>query len=100
VDSPEVLLVDFFPDWGHRWPLWGGLDESALSSALTRDLKAWTRTWQVVLDPVFEVRWPDPVIGREWIAEGNRLVARLQAELGPGYLVVPSFERYSPDAKS
>lgn len=70
----------------------------ALSPELRRRLREWNETWQTILDPVTEIRWPDSAIGREWIAEGNALVIALQAEVGPAIRVVGDFVAYDPDA--
>jgi len=89
-DSP--VLVDFFPDWGHKTPLWDGGTLPPLSEELLDDLRSWVRTWQIVLDPVFEVRWSDYETGRAWVEEGLRLVAAVEAELGPGYVMKYDFD--------
>src|SRR5690606_8310394 len=95
-DSP--VFVDFFPDWGHRLPLWDGGTLPPLSDALLGDLRSWVKTWQTVLDPVFEVRWPDYETGMAWVGEGLRLVAAVEAELGPGYVIKYDFDDfYSPE---
>lgn len=47
-------LLRFFPDWGHRWPLWeNGTDKYAmepadfgLSEKLTLDLRDWYDFWE------------------------------------------------------
>jgi len=52
----------------------------------------------VVLDPVFEIKWPDPAVGRGWIAEGDALVRDLQREIGPSLRVVGDSAMYDPDA--
>lgn len=69
-----------------------------LSAGLRARLRAWNRTWETVLDPVVEIRWPDPRVGREWVAEGEALVLELRRELGPDIRVVGEFAAYSPDA--
>ena len=70
----------------------------AISPGLRKRFRAWNQTWQVVLDPVSEINWPDPDVGREWIAEGNALVQDLQHEIGTKYRVVGDFAAYNPDA--
>ncbi|BDZ40271.1 hypothetical protein [Microbacterium suwonense] len=96
-EETPPIGVDFFPDWGHRLPLWDGGTLPPLSEALLDDLRSWVRTWQIVLDPVSEVRWPDDEVGRAWIAEGHRLVAAVEAELGAGYVLKHDFDMYGPD---
>ena len=91
-DPDQPVLVDFFPDWGHKTPLWDDGTLPPLSAALLQDLRAGVRTWQIVLDPVFEVRWPDDETGRAWVEEGFRLVAAVGAELGPGYVMKYDFD--------
>ena len=70
----------------------------AISPELRRRLIAWNRTWQTALDPVSEMRWPDPELGRRWMGEGEQLVRDLQAELGPAVQVIGAFDDYDPDA--
>ena len=89
----RTLLV--FPEWGGREVVSRSID---ISPELRERLHAWNRTWQVVLDPVFEIKWPDPAAGREWIAEGDALVRDLQREVGPSLRVVADFAMYDPDA--
>lgn len=91
----RMRTVLVFPEWGGREVVPRSID---ISAELRQRLREWNRTWQVVLDPVIEVRWPDPAIGREWIAEGEALVRDLQREIGPGLHVVGDFAMYSPDA--
>ena len=52
----------------------------------------------MVLDPVLEIKWPDPAVGREWIAEGDALVRDLQREIGSSLRVVGDFVMYEPEA--
>ncbi len=83
------------------WPGWGPRDilgPLPVSDALRLRVRTWNRTWQSVLDPVREIRWPDAEVGRQWIAEGHILVRDLPAELGPGLQVVEGFLPYDPDA--
>jgi len=87
------LLV--FPEWGGREVVGESID---ISPALRKRFRAWNQTWQVVLDPISEIKWPDPDVGREWIAEGNALVQDLQHEIGTKYRVVGDFAAYDPDA--
>lgn len=83
-----------FPEW-----YGGDLVPStvSISPGLRSRLREWNRVWETVLDPVTEIRWPDPEIGRRWIAEGDELVRQLQRELGPEVRVIGDFEGYSPD---
>lgn len=83
-----------FPEWGR-----GDLvtEAAPLSQDLRRRLREWNRTWETVLDPIADIRWPDPAVGRQWIAEGNALVHDLQSELGPPVRVVGDFAAYDPD---
>lgn len=90
------MEVRFFPDWGHRLPIWMGAATPTLTDELVWEMQEWVRVWQLVLDPVLEVRWPDPDVGRAWITEGNRLVSKLQAELGDAYIVKPEFLMFDP----
>lgn len=82
-------------------PAWYGgdlfTDEFRLSPKLRARLREWNRVWEVVLDPVTEVRWPDPEVGRAWILEGHRLVDALQTELGTTVQVEAGFAAYDPD---
>jgi hypothetical protein len=84
-----------FPEWGGREVV---SESISISPELRKRFRAWNRTWQEVLDPVFEIEWPDPAVGREWIAEGNALVRDLQHEIGQQLLVVGDFAVYDPDA--
>ncbi|MFB2597442.1 hypothetical protein ACEXQE_06595 [Herbiconiux sp. P17] len=83
------------------WPAWGPrqlLANMPISDALRLRLRNWNRTWQSVLDPVKEIRWPDAEVGRRWIAEGESLVRDLQVEL-PQLRVVEGFRVYDPDGE-
>ena len=97
--TPEERMNTFllYPEWfgGDRVP-----ERFVVSADLRKRLREWNRVWETVLDPVTEMRWPDPQIGRAWIAEGEQLVADLQAELGPGLSVVGDFARYAPPRRS
>ncbi len=84
-----------FPEWGRREVVGRAVP---ISPELRYRLRVWNDTWQNVLDPVFEVRWPDPEIGRQWIAEGESLLRDLQEEVGPAFRVVGDFAAYDPDA--
>ena len=90
--------IRFFPDWGHRWPLWGSLREDelcltpadlALSEPLTADLRAWWDFWDVHLqpDPPAPARpgWDSEQNQRVWMAAGDALAVRLGEELGPDH---------------
>lgn len=97
--------IQFFPDWGHRWPLWGpvGLrpEHLGLSEDLAQRLATWVRVWQVELDPVVEIRWPSVERGQAWIAEGYALCAEVQAAVAKrGIKVIPRFAEFTPDATS
>ncbi|MCK6068490.1 MULTISPECIES: hypothetical protein [Microbacterium] len=97
-------MTDVTPEQRSRtlvlFPEWGGEDRVPMAIELPVELRqrirAWNLTWQTVLDPVFEVRWPDPEVGRRWIEEGNALVRALQDELGPSISVVGDFMDYDP----
>lgn len=91
--SRDVVVV---PEW-----FGGGMMLSwlPLSIGVRRRLKAWNQIWEEVLDPVTEIRWPDPDVGRQWIAEGAALVRDIQGELGPSYRVRGEFAAYDPDAQ-
>jgi len=96
-------VVEFFPDWGHKWPLWhnGAVhpEQLCLDENLSEKLAKWVQVWQEILDPVFEVKWPDAEVGRAWILEGGELCAELQRAVKKlGITVIPSFSIYSPDA--
>ena len=69
-----------------------------LSTELRRRLRAWNRTWETVLDPVSEIRWPAREVGIAWAAEGTSLVRELQTQLGPTYRVVSGFDAYDPES--
>ncbi|MBB2975928.1 hypothetical protein FHX49_001495 [Microbacterium endophyticum] len=84
-----------FPEWGDREVVGESI---VISPDLRKRFRAWNQTWQVVLDPVLEINWPDPEAGRQWIAEGNALVQDLQHEIGTKYRVVGDFAAYAPDA--
>ena len=70
-----------------------------ISDSLRLRLRNWNHIWQSVLDPVKVIRWPDPEVGRQWIAEGEILVRDLQEELGPQLHVVEGFRVYDPDGE-
>ena len=92
-DKMRTILV--FPEWGRREVVGPAIH---ISPKLRHRFRAWNDTWQHVLDPVTEMRWHDPEIGRQWIAEGNSLVRDLQAEVGPAFRIVADFAAYDPDA--
>ncbi|MDX2378108.1 hypothetical protein M4I32_15055 [Microbacterium sp. LRZ72] len=71
-----------------------------LSPEIRQRLRTWNRTWERVLDPLHEVRWPGVETGRRWIADGELLVHDMQAELGPSIRVVGDFAAYDPDGKT
>jgi hypothetical protein len=93
-DAPNVVRL--WPEWGPRDLI---PDFMPISDSLRQRLRSWNRIWQSVLDPVKEIRWPDPEVGRQWIAEGERLVRDLQSELGPELHVVEGFKAYDPDGE-
>jgi hypothetical protein len=84
-----------FPEWGGREVVGKSID---ISPGLRKRFRAWNQTWQEVLDPITEIKWQDPEVGRVWIAEGNALVQDLQDEIGTKYRVVGDFAAYDPDA--
>ncbi|HEY8319349.1 MAG TPA: hypothetical protein VIG76_11000 [Amnibacterium sp.] len=99
--------IRFFPDWGHRWPLWGSLlhDEITLSPAdlslsaeLTADLRAWYDFWDEHLDPdPLPPRvpgWDADRNRRTWLLAGEELARRLAIELGDDHTSVASFQSY------
>lgn len=96
-DRPEVLAIT--PEWG-KWERVAGTLSSSLSDELRKRIQAWNTVWQTVLNPQNEIRWPDPDVGRQWIDEGESLVAAIQAEVGPVVRVVEGFAAYDPDAWS
>lgn len=84
--SGELRTVRFFPDHGHRWPLWdpsvgytAGPEDFGLSVALTRDLREWYDAWEAAVGPAEP--WKDPVAEREWEDRGDVLAVRLAAEV-------------------
>ena len=91
----------FFPDWGHRWPLWGRValrpEHLDLDEDLAGRLAKWVEVWQIELDPIFEVRWPSAEMGNAWIKEGNKLCAEVQHKVEKlGITVIPSFSMFAP----
>ncbi|MEN2741250.1 hypothetical protein ABCS02_25985 [Microbacterium sp. X-17] len=92
-DRARTLVL--FPEWfgGDRIP-----ETLKVPPEIRQRLREWNRTWESVLDPVIKVEWPDPAVGRAWIAEGNALVRELQAQLGSEIRVVGDFAAYDPDA--
>lgn len=84
--SGELRVVRFFPDHGHRWPLWDSAvgytatpEDFGLSSALTRDLRQWYDEWEVAVGPAEP--WADPVAERNWEERGDLLALRLAEEV-------------------
>ncbi len=94
-DSERARTIRVFPEWGRREVVGRSI---RISPELRHRFREWNDTWQYVLDPVFETRWPDSEIGRQWIAEGESLVRDLQEEVGPAFRVVGDFAAYDPDA--
>jgi hypothetical protein len=89
------LMADYgcHPLWGTVDPEIGDLDPASLplSAALVADLAAWAAGFEATLDP------DDPAASgfataedaAAFRAEGERLAARLSAELGPDFEIVP-----------
>ncbi|WP_434316858.1 hypothetical protein [Leifsonia sp. P73] len=84
--SGELRVVRFFPDHGHRWPLWDSSvgytavpEDFGLSGALTRDLRQWYDEWEAAVGPAEP--WKDPVAERAWEDRGDVLAVRLAAEV-------------------
>jgi len=92
-DVPEVLTI--MPDWGNSQRVVGVFSPS-LSSELRTRIRAWNDEWKFTLNPQKTIQWPEPEVGRQWIAEGNALVEAIQAELGSRYRVVGGFADYAP----
>ena len=90
-----MRTIRVFPEWGNREVVGPA---AQISAELRSRFRKWNDTWQHVLDPVFDVRWTDPEVGRQWIAEGNALVCDLQDEVGPSFRVIGDFAAYDPDA--
>jgi len=99
--------IRFFPDWGHRWPLWGDLlhEEMALgpadlslSTELTADLRAWWDFWDEHLDPdplpPRAPGWDTDRNRRIWLLAGEELARRLRSEFGERLTLLPSFQSY------
>jgi hypothetical protein len=91
------VRLTLYAEHGVDWPLWGLdglLDEESLPlSDGTRRIRAWLYAYD---DRRGEVAaWVPPVdtVGADavevaWVAEGERLRAAIQAELGTGFEVV------------
>lgn len=90
-------MLAIAPEWG-SWERVAGVLSLSLSDELQKRIRAWNAVWQAVLNPQKEIRWSDPGIGRQWIAEGEALVAAIQAEIGPSVRVIDGFAIYGPDA--
>ncbi|MCL2515696.1 MAG: hypothetical protein FWD85_03535 [Microbacteriaceae bacterium] len=99
--------IRFFPDWGHRWPLWGFTanagpaltpNDLGLSPELAADLRVWWDFWDAHLipDPPKPAKpgWDDERNCRAWVEAGMSLQQRLAAELGSAYRVRASFASY------
>jgi hypothetical protein len=92
----ELKSLVLFPEWGGEERVPRSIE---ISDVLRERVRAWNLTWQTVLDPVREIRWPDPEVGRQWIAEGNALVAALRHEIGMSIRIEGDFAAYDPDAE-
>jgi hypothetical protein len=82
----DLRVVRFFPDHGHRWPLWdasvgytAGPEDFGLSPDLTQTLRQWYDEWEAAVGPAEP--WKDPVAEREWEERGDVLAVRLAAEV-------------------
>ncbi|MGD8193179.1 hypothetical protein ACEXQB_001645 [Herbiconiux sp. P18] len=95
-DGDQQNVLRLWPEWGPRDLI---PDFIPISDPLRLRLRNWNHTWQTVLDPTREIRWPNAEIGRRWIAEGESLVRDLQLELGPQVRVVAGFRAYDPDGE-
>jgi hypothetical protein len=63
-------------------------DDLNLSSGLLADLQTWAAVHDSARTPP-SYSWNDSVASEpDWIGQGRRLAARVQAELGEGYSVV------------
>ncbi|WP_105566275.1 hypothetical protein [Microbacterium halophytorum] len=91
----DLFIVELSPEWGFGDMVLGTLPVSAE----TRQRAAsWNETWETVLNPVSEIRWPDANVGRAWYREGLDLIDAIQQELGGRYRVMNGFSAYNPDA--
>lgn len=93
-EAPEVLTI--LPAWGSSQRVVGTFSPS-LSKDLQTRIREWNDEWQFTLNPRKTIHWPDPEIGRQWIAEGNALVEAIQTELGSKIRVVGGFSVYAPE---
>lgn len=97
--TPEERMrtLILFPEWGYQERVPQAIQ---ISDDLRRRLREWNNIWQTVLDPVRDdASWPDPEVGRQWIAEGNSLVVALREEIDPSIRVIGDFDMYGPDTR-
>lgn len=91
LNPPDPNVYQLFPEWFAGWQT-----PETLSDELRARIARWNEVWENELNPIEETSWPDPDVGRAWIAEGDELVRLMQRELGPEITVVESFHMYAP----
>lgn len=82
----ELHTIRFFPDHGHRWPLWDPKagytatpDEYGLSDQLVMALRRWYDEWEAAVGP--GDGWRDAEQHRSWADRGDELAAWLAREV-------------------
>lgn len=82
-----LRLIRFFPDHGHRWPLWENgsatytmtPDDYGLSDDLRGALREWYDDWERHVGA--GVGWSDVPTRERWIRRGDELAAALGREV-------------------
>ena len=82
----ELHMIRFFPDHGHRWPLWDSRagytatpSAYGLSAALASALRRWYDEWETAVGP--GDGWRNDQQHRAWMDQGDELADRLAQEV-------------------
>lgn len=86
----QRLSVQIAPDHSVTLPMWEegvmlAEEDWQISGALRQDLMDWQQSWEEL--PYGSSTPDQEAVESEFVAQGHRLAARLQEELGDGYLV-------------
>jgi hypothetical protein len=82
----QLHTIRFFPDHGHRWPLWDSKagytatpDEYGLSDELVGALRRWYDDWEAAVGP--GDGWRNAELHQSWVARGDELAEWLAREV-------------------
>jgi hypothetical protein len=83
----QLREIRFFPDWGHASGLWESSgdvqvlepEDLRLSADLARAIEHWSQLWVNEFTP--NMAWTSADLAESWRLEGDRLAARISAEV-------------------